>query len=149
MDALLWFSDNWPAFVQSVGIVSGLIFTGISLRRETAARRVTDLLTLCALHRDLWKEAGNDPALSRVFLNGVNLDALPLTLAEERFLNSVFVHFSIGWSAAVRGSLISVEALCRDVKDFFELPLPYSYWKKTKHAREPAFVAFVDDVLKL
>lgn len=43
------------------------------------------------------------------------------TVAEERFLNEVIVHFHLGWQLAKRGSLLSLQTMEEDAKTFFSL----------------------------
>lgn len=144
---LVWLSENWFLFLQSAGIIGGLLFTALSIRQATTARRVTDLLTLTEQHRELWNEVYRRPDLGRVFASTIDLIANPVTIAEERFLNEVVVHFTTGWQLARKKSLITIEALKADLGSFFELPLPRAVWQQTKGARDPAFVRFVDGCL--
>ena len=146
--ALLWLRDNWFVFLQSAGIIGGLFFTALSIRQGTTARRVTDLLTLTEQHRELWNEVYRRPELGRVFASTIDLIANPVTVAEERFLNEVVVHFTTGWLLARKKSLITMEALKADSGSFFELPLPRAVWEQTKSARDPAFVRFVESCLR-
>ena len=73
----------------------------------TNARKVSDLLTLTAQHRELWNEVYRRPELSRIFATAADLVANPVSVAEERFLNEVIVHFNTGWHLARRKSLFS------------------------------------------
>jgi hypothetical protein len=146
-DVSAWLFNNWFALLQGVGIVAGLLFTGISLRREAASRRLNAMLTLTAQHRDLWNEVHRRPELGRILSDSVDLVGHPITLAEEEFLNIVFVHFSTGWELSVRHGLISRDAFGEDVRRFFQLPIPKVVWERTKGVREPGFVRFVAECL--
>jgi hypothetical protein len=144
---LLWLRDNWFPFLQTVGIVGGLVFTGISVRQSTRARKASDLLALTEQHRELWNEVYSRPELQRIDARSVDLLAKPLTVAEERFLNEVIVHFHLGWQLAQRGSLLSLETMEADARTFFSLPLPNAVWTRTKNSRDPEFVKFIDGSL--
>ncbi len=139
-----WLSQNWFTLLQGIGIIAGLIFTGISLRRETLSRRMNALLTLTEQHRELWSEVHRRPDLGRILAAEVDLLGHPITTAEEEFLNIVFVHFSTGWEMSVRHRLISRDAFREDVRRFFSLPIPNQVWERTKAVRDPRFVRFVD-----
>ncbi len=145
---LLWVQENWFSLVQTIGIVGGLLFTAISIRQATVARKASDLLNLTEQHRHLWNEVYSRPALSRIYAENVDLLAHPLTIQEERFLNEVIVHFQTGWQLASNGALLTLEAMAADARTFFRLPLPHTVWSRTKAARDPKFVRFIESCLK-
>ena len=145
---LIWLSDNWFTLLQSTAIVAGLLFTGAAAQREVRSRKTSDLLTLLQQHRELWSEVHRRPELSRVILSSVDLVGNPVSVAEERFLNLVIIHFHTGWQLAVLGVGHTPEILAMDVRDFFVLPLPRAVWEQSKAVRDPQFVRFVDEVLK-
>ena len=148
MDALyVWLDSNWFTLLQSLGIVGGLLFTTATLRRDRKGRRVTDLLTLTAQHRELWSEVHRRPELARVLRAEVDLIGSPITFAEQEFLNVVIVHFCLGWQLARAGSLVTMEAIKVDIRSFFAKPIPQRIWHETKGERDPQFVRFVDSVL--
>ena len=63
MDGLL---KTGSIFSGAVWHLGGLWFTAFSLRSETKTRRVANLLTITANHREIWKVFLNDKALARV-----------------------------------------------------------------------------------
>lgn len=142
-----WFRDNWFALVQGVGIVAGLVFGAVTLRRDLRARRVGDLLALTQQHRELWSEVHRRPELARIMDPDADLVARPLTVAEERMVNLILVHFQTGWELARSGTFNTPENMAADVRGFFTLPLPRKVWQATKATRDPAFVRFVADCL--
>lgn len=145
----VWLNQNWFPLLQSVGIILGLLFTAITIRRDTKTRRTTDLLTLVEQHRQLWSELHRRPDLRRVRTKEVDLLSAPLTSAEEEFLNLVFVHFYTNWLMAKGGarSLVPIEAFAADVRGFFSLALPKAVWESTRDGRDPKFVQFVERCL--
>lgn len=142
-----WLSENWFVLLQGIGIVAGLLFTGISIRHESKGRRISNLLALSAQHRDLWQEMQRRPELGRVRSTEVDLVAKPITSAEAEFMNLVIVHFNTGWYLAQEGSFLRKKALAADAKAFFGLPIPSSVWNQTKHERDPKFVRFIESSL--
>jgi hypothetical protein len=40
------FSQNWFTFLQSLGIIGGLLFTRFSLRTDARVRRIGNLITI-------------------------------------------------------------------------------------------------------
>jgi hypothetical protein len=143
----LWLNQNWFALLQSVGIVCGLLFTSLSIRRDTRARRTTDLLTLTERHHDLWSEIHRRPELQRILNKEVDLVSRPVSTTEQEFLNLVFVHFYTGWLLAKSDALVPLEAMAADIRAFFGLPIPRFIWKQARDARDPKFVGFVDACL--
>src|SRR5439155_20149793 len=110
-----WLANNWFSLIQGLGIICGLLFTAFSIRRDTAARRASDLLSLSERHQELWAELYRSPELRRIRNREVDLLAEPVTAAEEEFLKLVFVHFHVGWLVAQRGALVPMEAVKKDV----------------------------------
>lgn len=139
-----WLNGNWFSLLQSVGIVGGLIFTALSLRGDTRSRKVGYLLALKEEHRVLWSEMHNRPELGRVMAEEIDLVKCPITVAEERFLNLVIVHFHTGWQLAIAGAAHSLDVMAADVRGFFTLPLPLIVWNQSKGNRDPKFVSFVE-----
>jgi hypothetical protein len=146
---LLWLRENWFPVLQTVGIIGGLLFTAISIRQATNARRASDLLALTEQHRQLWNEVYTRPGLSRIYSEDVDLLAAPISIPEERFMNQVIVHFQTGWQLACQGSLVTLAAMKADAQTFFKLPIPRSVWNQTKGARDPKFVRFIEQALTL
>ena len=145
--AFSWVEDNWFLVLQSAGIVAGLLFTAVSIRQETKARRISDLLTLAEHHRALWNELLRQPDLERILDADADPAASPLTRLERRFLNLAIVHFHTGWQLARQGSLITPSVLAADVRAFFKLPVPQAVWRESRAARDPEFVGFVEESL--
>ena len=144
----VWLEQNWFTLLQSVGIICGLLFTSITIRHDTRARRATDLLSLAERHQALWGELNKRPDLQRILKQEVDLLAAPVSQAEEEFLRVVFVHFYTGWLLSRSGALLPFNALVADVRAFFNLPIPQFVWKETRAGRDPNFLRFVDKCLK-
>lgn len=145
---LSWIEGNWFSLLQGAGIVFGLLFTAVSIRRETRTRKASDLLALGQQHRDLWNEVHRRPELGRVLDPNADLVGCPVTSAEENFLLVAIVHFNTGWHLASRGSFLQLSVLAEDAGWFFDLPIPRTVWQRTKRAREPGFVRFVESCMR-
>jgi hypothetical protein len=143
---LSWVQTNWSSAIGAAGIIGGLYFTAASFSHDAKAKEVANILTLGEQHRELWNEAHQREDLKRIFLTRV--DARPVSVAEEEFLNIVFVHFETGWQMARAGTVLTCSVLARDIRAFFSLPLPRLVWEKTKSARNPRFVRFVERAMK-
>ncbi|MCP5523274.1 MAG: hypothetical protein H7A46_17195 [Verrucomicrobiales bacterium] len=142
-----WFAGQWFDFVQSVGIVAGLVFTAVTLRRESRERRAGHLVDLTKLHRHFWLQAGQRSELARLLDPSASLREKPVTAAEQLFVNLLIVHLSTVWDLVRTGNVLSREAVMRDVRTFFSLPVPRAVWEQTKAVRDEEFVSFVDSCL--
>lgn len=140
----VWLGENWFSVLQSVGIVGSLVFAGHSAHAEVRARKVGDILTLSAHHRELWSEFHRRPDLVRILQRDIDLIAKPITLAEEEFLNIVFVHVQTAWELARHGGLLSLQTLRVDMKHFLGFPIPLIVWKGSRPHRDAKFVAFMN-----
>jgi len=147
VDFLAWVKSDWFSLIQTVGIVSGLFYTGIACKQEAKAKKTQNLLAFTERHRLLWSEAYQRSELSRIFCQEVDQLAQPASIPEEEFLNMVFVHFEIGWRLVKITDRSDLEPLARDVRHFFSLPLPRAVWEKTKANRNQRFVRFVERAL--
>ena len=104
-----WVSQNWFNLFSVIGIIAGLWFTAFSLRSETKTRRVANLLTITANHREIWKEFLNNPKLARVRDGAADTVKQPVTDAERVFvnlviqhINSVYYTMSASWSSNMK-----------------------------------------------
>src|SRR5271154_195741 len=89
-----WASQNWFNLFSAIGIIAGLWFTAFSLRSETKTRRIANLLTITANHREIWKEFLNNPKLARVRDTAADIVKQPVTDEERLFVIMVILHIS-------------------------------------------------------
>lgn len=144
MEVLLrWATENWFDLLSAVGIIGGFFFTAVSLRSDTKTRRIANLLTITANHRELWKEIFRRPDLKRVIDTGAD-PRKQITAEEEMFVNMVILHISSVYEALKDELLIEQEGLRRDVASFFSLPIPKAIWDRTKRVQNADFGAFVE-----
>jgi hypothetical protein len=139
-----WLADNSFNLLSAGGIIGGLLFSGHALRSETKTRRVANLLTITANHREIWKEFAHNPALARVLDAAASPSKLPITNVEAIFVNMVIFHISGAYYAMRDELVINMEGLRRDVSDFFSLPIPRAIWERNKVTQNDDFVAFVE-----
>ena len=144
MGGLRWIIENGFTLLNAVGVVGGLLFTGISLRSETKTRRVANLLTLTQNHRALWSEYFKNPQLARVLDATTDTAKQPVSRDEEIFVNLVIQHLSSVFHALRDELVVKPEGLRRDVWWFFSLPIPLVVWERAKVLQNDAFIAFVE-----
>ena len=139
-----WLIENWFTLLSAVGVIGGLFFTAFSLRSETKTRRIGNLLTITANHRELWEECIRRPELGRVLDASPDLAKQPITRAEELFVTMVVLHISSVYHALNDELVVKLEGLRRDVAQFMSLPIPRAIWEKVKMVQNDDFVAFVE-----
>lgn len=139
-----WLIEHWFEVLNAVGIVGGLVFTAVSLRSETKTRKVANLLTMTANHREVWKEFFHRPELARTIDATADVAKKSVTPQEREFVNMVILHISSMYEALKDELVIKQEGLRRDVGSFFSLPIPKAVWEKTKLFQNEDFVAFVE-----
>jgi hypothetical protein len=146
VDLFAWVKGDWFSVAQTIGIVGGLYFTGMSCRQVAKAQETRNLLAFAERHRALWAEAYR-PELNRIFSYEADVLAKPVSIIEEEFLNVIFVHFEMGWRLAKSSDHSDLKPLALDIRDFFSRPLPNAVWEKTKKYRNPKFVRFAEKAL--
>jgi len=143
-----WLSQNWFNFSSTVGIIGSLWFAAVTLHSDTETRRVANLLTITANHREIWKEFFGKPELARVIEPSADVLKQPVTPAEKFFVNMIISHTSSVYEALKDELLVKQENLRRDVKTFFSLPVPNAVWSSTKLLQNQDFAAYIDSSLK-
>jgi hypothetical protein len=139
-----WLAENWFNLFSSAGIIAGLWFTAFSLRSDTKTRRVANLLTITANHREIWKVFLDDKELARVRDASADLIKQPVTNAERVFVTFVILHMSSVFYAMSDQLVVKLEGLRRDIAQFLSLPIPREVWEKIKVLQNDNFVAFVE-----
>ena len=137
-------ANNWAIAVELAIAIIGLYFTGISIRSDARARRVANLLTITANHREIWKEFSRRPELVRVLDASADVESDPVTRGEAEFVNLVVLHVSSVHYALKDNVVIELEGLRRDVGEFFALPVPRAVWEEVKQFQNKDLVTFVE-----
>jgi hypothetical protein len=148
MTLLAWLAANWFVSLQSAGIVGGLIYTGLSFRKQALALRVNNLLTITQQHRDIWTQLYKREELSRVLSRQPDLEREPIVAEEELFVTLLILHLNSAFYAARAGMFVTPEHLQEDIRHFFSLPIPTIVWRKVWHIQNTEFALFVSRVLK-
>ncbi len=141
-------SQNWFNLFSIIGIIGSLWVAIITLRSEAKTRRVANLLTITANHREIWKEFFHSPQLARVIDPSADVSKTPPTPAEEFFVSLVVSHISSVYETLKDDLLTKQEGLRRDAAWFFSLPIPKAVWTATKLLQNQDFAAFIESSLK-
>src|SRR5260221_4731876 len=122
---------NWLDLLQSIGILSGLLFTAYNIRADSRERKVQSVFTLTAAHRDIWSKLYEHPHLVRV-LRHAETEPISVSDDEELFVHLLILHLGASYLATKFGMYFQEEGLRLDIKEFFSLPVPKAVWKKSK-----------------
>jgi hypothetical protein len=138
---------NWFNIVQTISIVLGLVFAGLSLRKDNRGRRLANLLSLKAEHRELWNVIHDKPEFARILKSEVDLATEAMTPQEEIFLRQMIVHFAVSWELLRDGTPFDIGAFRRDAGHIFSLPLPNLAWQRALAAQNPEFARFINNAV--
>ena len=139
--------NNLP-LLESAGIIGGLFFTGWSLWIDARVRRVQNLLTITAHHREIWSEVYKDPELKRIIDPRADLKNRPISIQERLFTRSLFLHLSAAFHASKTGMFSEPEGLRRDVRAFLKLPIPKQVWNQSKGTHNQEFTRFIEGAIE-
>ena len=144
-----WIVSNWFTVLSEIVAVASLLFTAVSLRSETKARQIGNLLSLTQNHREIWSLPILEPGLNRVLDPLSDLEAHPVTVEEKIFVNLVIQQLSSAFQALNRGLDVKIEKINEDVREFFSLPIPRAIWEKSRVFQNDDFVEFVERCMKV
>lgn len=139
-----WLAENSFNLLSAVGIIGGLLFTAHSLRSETKTRRIANLLSITANHREIWKVFLNDQQLARVLDASVDTTKQAVTDAERIFVVMMILHINSVFFATQNGLVTKLEGWRRDIAQFISLPIPLEVWKSVKVLQNDDFVDFIE-----
>ena len=139
-----WFADNAVSLITAFGIVGSMFVATMAFRSEAKTRRVANLLSITANHRELWKAYLNDSGLSRIRDGAAQTGKQPVTEAEWIFVNMVIQHLNTVYYAMNSQLVVKVEGIRRDIAQFLSLPIPREVWEKIKVLQNDDFVVFVE-----
>lgn len=143
-----WFSGPGFQLLQSLGIIGGLIFTAISLRLESASRRIENLHAIVERHRNLWSQLHKDPHLARIIDPHLDLKQVVPSEKERNFILMLVLHLSVAFRASNAGLYELPKYIRQDIQQFFSLPLPQAVWNQISPFQDDDFVKFVEYILK-
>lgn len=139
-----WVAENWFTLLQTAGIVGSLLFTAFTIRADSKARRIDNLISITGSHREIWRELYVRPELARVLDASADLIGRPISADERIFVLLVILHLCAAYRAIEAGVLKSPEGMQQDVRSFFSLPIPAEIWKRNRDLQDHDFVEFVE-----
>jgi hypothetical protein len=146
MGFLEWFVQNWFNFLQSIGIIAGLLFTGAAFKRDAKSRQVVNLIEITKQHREIWLELYARPELVRILDSKADFENAPITVEEELFVGLLILHLNAAYHAIKDGMAMKPDRLREDIQQFFSRPLAQAVWEKAKLFQDEDFVQWVTTV---
>ena len=139
---------DWFTIIQSIGIISGLIFTAYALLSTRKGQRVATLLQITQYHREIWGRLFDFPELQRVLDPKVDIKHHEITAREKLFVSLIILHLSCVLEAASAGIMVPLEQLQKDIQDFFSLPIPKQVWADMRKYQNQNLIGFVEQSLR-
>ena len=139
-----WLADNSVNLLTALAGIGGLWFAAFSIHEEVKSRRVANLLSITANHREIWTVFLYDGELTRVRDASADIIKQPITEAERMFVTIVIAHVNSVFYTMNNQLVVSWDGLRRDVAQFLSLPIPREVWEKIKATQNEDFVAFVE-----
>ena len=139
-----WAIQHIFELFSAIGIIGGLWFSAFSRRSEAKTRRIANLISITANHREVWKVFLNDKQHARVLDPLADVGKQPITEAERAFTVMLILHINSMYFASKDELVIQLEGWRRDIAEFLALPIPGEVWNKIKVLQNEDFVAFVD-----
>ena len=148
MEGPPWIIEHLFDILTATGAIGGLFFTAFTIREDTKARKISNLLAMTESHRDVWQDYLSRPSLRRVTDPSADLKKKPVRPDEEVFVNRVILHLSSMSEALKEELVVKQEGLRKDVEGFFTLPIPQAVWENSKLVQNKDFVRFVEECRK-
>ena len=139
--------ENLSAWLEPLGIIAGLFFSGIALRNDTRARRIENHIKIADGYREIWSAQVADPKLDRILLSSVDLVAYPVMPAEDRLVRFIFQNILLAFEARQAGQLGDIGNLEKDVAEFMGHPIPRAVWKEIARFQPETFRTFVETLM--
>lgn len=139
-----WSIERWNEILEVGGTASALLFTGVALCIDARVRRAQTLIEITKQHRELWLEFHARPELGSVLDMGRDMAASPLSAAEVRFLNLIFLHIRATYYASKAKTYVQPERLREDIREFFSYPATRAAWDAMAHLQDRGFLDFIE-----
>lgn len=134
-------------WLEPVGIIAGLFFSGIALRNDTRARRIENHIKISDGYREIWSAQVADPKLDRILWSSIDLAANPISPAEDRLVRFIFQNILLAFEARQAGQLGDIGNLEKDVAEFVSKPIPKAVWKEVARFQPETFRKFVESLM--
>jgi hypothetical protein len=143
MTAGSWLATNWFTAVQTLGIISSILFTAHQLRRSHKLTQLSHMLEITKAHREIWGKMLDKPELARILDPKANLTE-PINPQERKLVTFVILHLQCAFELSKHNEIVPIEGLKQDVSEFFSLPIPQKVWNELSRLQNSALMDFVE-----
>ena len=140
-------SEIMTVWLEPVGIIAGLFFSGVSLRNDTRARRIENHIKISNGYREIWSTQVADPKLDRILVTSLDLVESPISQAEARLVRFIFQNILLAFEARQAGQLGDIGNLEKDVAEFISKPIPKAVWQEIARFQPETFRKFVEALM--
>jgi hypothetical protein len=133
--------------LEPVGIIAGLVFSGVVLRNDIRERRLQNRIKIVEGYREIWSALMRDPSLERILRSDVDLTMAPLTAGEDRLVRFIFHNMMIAYDMQATGQLGDIGDFEKDAAEFLAQPIPRAVWKEIARFQPQKFRSFVEKLL--
>jgi hypothetical protein len=135
---------NW---LQPIGIVAGLIFSGIAVRNDVRSRRLESRIKITEGHRDIWWALLENPSLERILQTEPDLALFPITPPEKRLVMALLQHVQLTFEAQASGQLGDIGDFDKDIAEFLSRPIPRKVWDEIAGLQPAKFRKFIQTLI--
>ena len=137
----------WMQLLESLGIVGGLLFSGMALRSDVRSRKIDNHIKLAEGYRSIWSLVFADSSLDRIRRKDVDLNLFPITPSEDRIARFVLQNVLLAFEARRAGQLGDIGNLEADISAFLSNPIPRQVWGEIERFQPKPFRDFVNGLL--
>jgi hypothetical protein len=134
-------------WLEPVGIIASLVFSGVALRNDARSRRIENHIKITDGYREVWSTLVNDPKLERIRSSKADLTHTAVTAAEDRIVRFIFQNILLTFEARKAGQLGDIGNLEKDVAEFISRPIPRAVWKEIARFQPEAFRRFIESLM--
>lgn len=147
MEANFWGWKTWFDLVQTTAILFTIISGVYALREDKRSRKLGNVISLTANHRELWSLMIQCPKLTRIFSSKVDVVKHPPTSMEEAFVTAVILQTRTVLTARELKLEMGDENLEADVGDFFQNKVPFAIWQRIREYQGEKLIRFIDEAI--
>jgi hypothetical protein len=135
--------------LNAIGVVAGLLFTGLSFQKDSKARRMENFISITEHHRDIWTLVLDRPGLKRILRDDVDLEEQSVTDEEQLVSTLIILHVQIVHEG-VKANLINLEkaGLERDLRALLRRPVLKEVWARIRDFQNKDFIRYVDRIVR-
>lgn len=142
-----WLIDHWSGLLSDIGIIAGLLFSGLGFWNDVRVRRAQTSMDIYKLHRDLWMYFDDHAELHGLFDEERDMAVRPLTAKEAHFVSFLLNHIRATFYDRKAGIYAQPECFEKDVREVFSYPAFRFAWSKAKKYHDAKFVALIDGAI--